>query len=151
MASWSSFWWQLRLWRYEEQLASMKNMSDKSQDKNETSLWDFIISGYGRTKLASIVYGVSKSKGKGLGYPQKPYNSRFNILVKPSDPSSSSTTEKGLNAYFLSAAKKVKTMNQSELMINNSWILKDSKSKVIISKVHKGLEVKVKTCPRQTV
>lgn len=36
-------------------------------------------------------------------------------------------------------------------MINSSQILKDSKSKVIISKVPKGLEVKVKTCPRHTV
>lgn len=86
-----------------EQLASMKNMSDKSLDKNELAIWDFNTSGYDRTKISSIIYGVSKSKEGGLGYHKKPYNPRFNILLKPSDPSSSSTAQKGLNAYFLLA------------------------------------------------
>lgn len=104
----------------------MKNMSDKSMDKNELDLWDFIISGYDRTKLASIIYGVSKSNGERLGYHKKPYNPRFDILVKASDLSSSSTTEKGLNAYFLLVAENVKILNQLERVINSSQILKDS-------------------------
>lgn len=57
----------------------------------------------------------------------------------PSDPFSSITIQKGLNAYFFPAAEKVKIMNQSEPMINSSQILKDSESKVIVSKVTKGL------------
>lgn len=66
-------------------------MSDKPLDKNELALQDFIVSGYDITKLASIIHGVSKSKVEVLGYHQKPYNTKINILMKPSDPSSSST------------------------------------------------------------
>lgn len=103
----------------------MKNMSNKPLDKNELGTQDFIVSGYDRTKLASITYGVSKSKWEGLGYHNKPYNLRINILLKPSYHSYSSTSQKGLNAYFMLAAKKGKILNQSEHVINNSQILKD--------------------------
>lgn len=48
----------------------MKNMSNKSLDKSELAIRDSIISGYDRIKLASIIYGVSNSKGGGLGYHQ---------------------------------------------------------------------------------
>lgn len=129
----------------------MKNMYDKPLNKNELVLQDFIEFGYDRIKLASIIYGVSKSKGEGLSYHHKLYNPRINISVKPSNPSSSSTAQKRLNAYFLLAAEKGKILKQSEPVINNSQILKDSEPKVIVSKVPKGSEVKVKTYPRQTV
>lgn len=104
----------------------MNNMSDKPLDKNELALKNFIIYGYERTKLASMIYGVSKSKGGGLGYHQKPYNSRTNILMKPSNPSSSRTSQKGLNAYFMHAPEKGRILNQLEPVINNSQIPKDS-------------------------
>lgn len=47
-------------------------MCDKPLDKNELALQNFIISDYERMKLASMIYGVSKSKWEGLGYHQKP-------------------------------------------------------------------------------
>lgn len=116
----------------------MKNMSDKSLGKNELALQDFIIFSYDITKLASIIYGVSKRKGEGLGIHHKPYNPRFNVSMKPLELSSSNTTQKGPNASFLPTAEKVKSLNQLEPVISNSQILKDSKSKVIISNVPKG-------------
>lgn len=47
-------------------------MFDKPLDKNELALQNFIISRCERTKLASMIHGVSKSKGEDLGYHQKP-------------------------------------------------------------------------------
>lgn len=52
-----------------------------------------------------MIYGVSKRKWEGLGYHYKPYNPRTNILMKPSNPSSSSAAQKGLNAYYISATQ----------------------------------------------
>lgn len=46
-----------------EQIDTMKDISDKSLDKNELALQIFIISGCERAKLASMIYGVSKTKG----------------------------------------------------------------------------------------
>lgn len=92
----------------------MKSIYDKPLDKNELALQDFIISGYERTKLVSMIYGVSKSKGEDLGYHQKPYNRKTNILMKPLNPFSLSTTQKGLNAYFIRAVENGRILNQSE-------------------------------------
>lgn len=87
-----------------------------------------------------MIYGVSKRKGEGLAYHQKPYNPRIDILMKPSDPSSSSTAQKGLNAYFMSPAKNSKVLNQSESMMNDSQVLKKSESHTQKSKVLRKLE-----------
>lgn len=77
------------------QIALIKYMSDKPIDKYEFALQEFVIFVYNRTKLASMIYEMSKRKGEGLGYHQKPYNPRDNILTKPSNPSSSSTAQRG--------------------------------------------------------
>lgn len=97
--------------------------------------------------------------------------------MKPSYPSSSSTYQKGLNAYFMPAVRDDRIMNQSELMIDNSQILNDSISqtqgsrvlsklepktlksnvfknselKFVISKVPRCSKVKVKSYPRQNI
>lgn len=47
-------------------------MSDKPLDTNQLALQNLVIFGYERTKLTSMIYGVSKSKGEGLGYHHKP-------------------------------------------------------------------------------
>ncbi|XP_050919270.1 uncharacterized protein LOC127136792 [Lathyrus oleraceus] len=79
--------------------------SEVGSDSESEALQNFIVSGFERTKLASMIYGVSKSKGEGIGFYQKPYNPRTDVLIKPSDPSSSSTSQKGLNAYYMSTAE----------------------------------------------
>lgn len=121
----------------------MKSMSDQSLDKNELTLQNFIVYGFERTKLNSMIYGVSKSKGGGIKFYQKPYNPRIDVLIKPSDPSSSSTYQKGLNAYFILVVENGKIMNQLEVVINNS--------QVILCEVPRGSEVKVKAYSRQNV
>lgn len=107
-----------------DQITLIKDISDKPLDKYELALQEFIISGFERTKLASMIYGVSKSKVEGLGFHQKPYNSMTEILVKQSDPSSSSTSQKGLNAYFMSATINGKVLNQTKLVMDDSQVLK---------------------------
>lgn len=69
------------------------------------------MSGCERTKFSSMIYEVSNRKGEGLGYHQKPYNPRTNIFMKPSNPSSSSTAQKGMNAYFIPTAETGRILN----------------------------------------
>lgn len=86
-----------------------------------------------------MIYEVSKNKGEGLGYHQKPYNPSTNIFFKASDPSSSSTTQVGFTSCFMHAAENSRILNQSEPMIDNSQTLKDSRSQTQGSKVLRKL------------
>lgn len=56
-------------------------MSNKPLDEYERARQEFIITNFNRTKLVSIIYGVSRKKG-GLGYHQKSFNPRTNTLIK---------------------------------------------------------------------
>lgn len=49
-------------------IALVKEVSDKPLDKHEMALQEFIMNGFNRTKFASMIYGVCKSKGEGLSY-----------------------------------------------------------------------------------
>lgn len=80
-----------------DHIALVKDVSDKIIDKNEIALQEFILTGLKRTKLASMIYGVIRSRGESLGYHQNPFNPRTATLIKPSDPSSSKSTEKRLD------------------------------------------------------
>lgn len=46
-------------------------MSDKSWSEHEMALQNFTITGLERTRLAFMIYGVSKSKGEGMGYNER--------------------------------------------------------------------------------
>lgn len=84
-----------------------------------------------------MINGVTRSKWEGLGYSRKYFNPRFETLSKPIDPSSSSSTQKGLNSYFVPAAETTKIMNQSEPKVVESRVLKKSEPKTLKSKVLK--------------
>lgn len=56
-----------------DHIAHVKDVSDKTFDKHEIPLQEFILIGLQRTKLASMIYGVSRSKGEGLGYHKKTF------------------------------------------------------------------------------
>lgn len=43
-------------------------MSEKPLIEYELALQEFVMYGFNRTKLASMIYSVSISKGEGLGY-----------------------------------------------------------------------------------
>lgn len=119
-------------------------MSNKPLDKHVLALQELIIYGFERTKLTSMIYELSKSKGEGLGYHQKPYNPRTKILMKSSNPSSSSTAKKRLNAYFVPIAENGKVLNQSEPVIDNSQVLKKSEPQTQRPKVLRKLELKTR-------
>ncbi|XP_050916206.1 uncharacterized protein LOC127131326 [Lathyrus oleraceus] len=125
-----------------DQISLIKYISNKPLDNYESTLQEFVISDFNITKLASMVYGVSKSKGHGIGFHQQPYNTRTKIFVQPSDPSSSSTAQKGLNAYFMPAVENCKVLNKSEPVMDNSQVLKKSESQTQRSRVPSKLEPK---------
>lgn len=79
-----------------DHMAQVNKVCDKPLREHEMDLQKFIITGFERTKLASMIYGVSKSEGEGLGYHQIFFNPRTETLTKPSDSSSLSSAKKGL-------------------------------------------------------
>lgn len=86
-------------------------MSNKSIGEHEMALQEFIITDFNMTKLASMIYGVSRNKGEGIGYSQKRFNPRSEILIKPIKPSSSSSANKGIDSYFVPDVDKAKVLN----------------------------------------
>lgn len=94
-----------------DHISLVLEMSDKPLYGCEMDLQEFIISGFNIIKLAFVIYGVSGCKGDGLGYSQKPFNPRSETLNKPTKPSSSSSSQKGLNSYFVPVTDKVKVLN----------------------------------------
>ncbi|XP_050889937.1 uncharacterized protein LOC127095267 [Lathyrus oleraceus] len=50
-----------------DRIGLVKEMSNKPLDECELALKEFLINGFNRNKIASIIYGVSISKGEGLG------------------------------------------------------------------------------------
>ena len=49
----------------------VQKRSDKQSDKHETTLQEFIINGIEKSKLASMIYNVSrKKKSEGIGYSE---------------------------------------------------------------------------------
>lgn len=51
-----------------DHIALVKEVSDKPIDNHEMNLQEFIITGFNKTKLASMIYGVSIRKWGCLGY-----------------------------------------------------------------------------------
>lgn len=82
-------------------------MCDKTLDEHEMTLQEFIIIGFNMTKIISMIYGVSISKGAGLVYSQKPFNLRSGTLIKLIKHSSSSSVKKGIDSYFVPVADKI--------------------------------------------
>lgn len=93
-----------------DHIAQVNKVYDKPLSEHGMDLQGFIITGFEITKLASMIYGVSKRKGEGFGYHQKPFNPMIKTLIKPFDPSSSSSAKKGLYSQFMPAAN-VKVLN----------------------------------------
>lgn len=93
--------------------AHVKIVSDKILDKHEITLQEFILTGLERTKLVSMIYGVSRSIGEGLSYHKKSFNLRNETFIKPPDPSSSKSNKKGLNFYLVPDSNNAKVLNQS--------------------------------------
>lgn len=110
---------------------------DKPLDEHEMALQEFIINGFNRFKLTPMIYGVSRRKVEGLGYSQKSFNLRFEILSKLTNPSSSSSSQKGIDSYFVHAAENAKIMNRSEPKVVESRILKKLEPKTLKSKIPK--------------
>lgn len=110
-------------------------MYDKPLSEHEMALHDFIINGLERTKLASMIYGVSNIKGECMGYNERYSNPKAKLFKKPSDPSFSSIAQTELKTYFVSASNKGKILNQSKPKITESKVLNKSVPETSKSKV----------------
>ena len=66
-------------------------MSDKPLDEYEMAFQEFVIIHFNITKLSSMIYGVTRRKGKSLGYSEKSFNPRSETLSEPIESSSLSS------------------------------------------------------------
>lgn len=80
---------------------------------------------------------------EGLGYSQKTFNPKFEVLSKKTDPSSSSSTHRGLKSYFAPTAENAKVLTQIEPKVVESKVLKKLEPKALKSKVMKNQEPKM--------
>lgn len=90
-----------------DRITLVNTISDKNLSEHETTLQDLIITGLEKTKHASMIYLVSKSKGKCMGYNDKCAKVKAQ-LMKTSYASFSSNAQTGLKTCFVPASKKVK-------------------------------------------
>ncbi|XP_050888609.1 sugar transporter ERD6-like 6 [Lathyrus oleraceus] len=116
-----------------DHITLVNKLSDKNLNEHEIDLQDFIMTGIERTKLASIIYGLSKSKGKGMVYNENKAKAQ---LIKTSDASPSRNSQTGLKTCFVSASDQGKSLNKSESKMIESKVMnkpipKMSKSKVL--------------------
>lgn len=66
-----------------------------------------------------------------MGYNEKSFTTKDLTLQKLSDPSSSSTAQKGLNTYFVLVADNGKVLNQSEPQRAESQFMKKQEPKIL--------------------
>lgn len=125
-----------------DHIVHLKEVSHKTLDGHEMDLQEFILIGLKRTKLASIIYDVSRNRGEGIGYYQKPFNPRIETLIETSYTSSLESTQKGLHFYFVPDLNNAKALNQSEPKTLESRVLKKPESEHLQSKVLKSPEPK---------
>lgn len=102
-------------------------MFGKPLDEYEMTLQQFVITGFNGTRLASIIYGVSRSKGEGLGYSE-----RLNKTIK-----SYSLIHAQICLYFHFVPVTKKVVNQSKPITAESEVLKKSNPMILKSKVLK--------------
>ncbi|XP_050888860.1 uncharacterized protein LOC127094028 [Lathyrus oleraceus] len=116
-----------------EHITLVNKLSNKNLNEHEIDLQDFIMTGIERTKLAYIIYGVSKSKGKDMSYNENKAKAQ---LIKTPNASPSSNSQTDLKTYFVPASDKGKSLNKSKPKMVESKVLNKltpnmSKSKVV--------------------
>ncbi|KAI5434233.1 hypothetical protein KIW84_021195, partial [Lathyrus oleraceus] len=118
----------------------VNKLSDKNLNEREIALQECIISGMERIKFASIIYGVSKSKGKGMSYDKNKDKAQ---LIKTSDVSPSSNSQTSKVTCFVPAFDKDKSLNKSEPKMIESKFLKKVEPKIYGPNVMKSANVKI--------
>ena len=79
----------------------------QSLSKHEIALEDFIISGIDRSKVASMIYSIYKSNGKGIGFSEdKPNEINLKACCE--------CIKEGLKTFFIPKGVKLETVIQSE-------------------------------------
>jgi len=94
---------------YEEKLKYLvqklqEKCSGKTLSEHEIALEDFIISGIGRSKVASMIYSVYKNNGKGIGF--------------------SDDKSKEISLKIVNAADMPKRKRKAQVMVPGQWMLK---------------------------
>ena len=112
---------------YEEKLKYLvqklqEKYSGKTLSEHEISLEDFIISGIGRSKVASMIYSIYKNNGKKIGFSE---DKSKEISLK----TCSECIKGGLKTFFVPEGAKLETMVQSEPEASSSKAKITSKPK----------------------
>ena len=88
------------------QLSYTQKKVHRSLNKYDNPLEEFIIDGVDRSKLASMIYGVSRNKGEGIDLSEKAPPKRMQIPEKSKKPPFYKCIHKGLYYYFVQEVGK---------------------------------------------
>jgi len=131
---------------YEEKLKFLcQKLQEKCNGKpltnHEIALEDFIMSGIGRSRLASMIYNIYKNNGKGIGFSEgKPNETNLKACCE--------CIKEGLKPFFVHEGVKIETVVQSEPEASSSKVKitskpKNSKSKAMTNYDSKTSKIKI--------
>jgi len=131
---------------YEEKLKYLvqklqEKYSGKTLSEHEISLEDFIISGIGRSKVASMIYSIYKNNGKKIGFSE---DKSKEISLK----TCSECIKGGLKTFFVPEGAEPETVVQSEPKVSSSKVKiilkpKNSKPKAMINSEPETSKIKI--------
>src|ERR1044072_347069 len=122
--------------KLEEEITSSTSDSD-NENKYEKSFQHFLAKSIERSKMASMIYGVSRNKKKGLGYSE-PYG-KYKIL---------NTKPKSLYEHFVPSGTKVRSSDPIHSEVGQRQPQKKNKSLRTKSNAHISLDYSVAGAPR---
>jgi len=131
---------------YEEKLKYLvqklqEKYSGKTLSEHEISLEDFIISGIGRSKVASMIYSIYKNNGKKIGFSE---DKSKEISLK----TCSECIKGGLKTFFVPEGAEPETVVQSEPKASSSKVKiilkpKNSEPKAMINSEPETSKIKI--------
>jgi len=131
---------------YEEKLMFLcqklqENCNGKPLSKHEIALEDFIMSGIGRSRVASMIYNIYRNNGKGIEFSEgKPNEISLKACCE--------CIEEGLKTFFVLEGVKFEIVVQLEPEASSSKAKisskpKNSKHKEMINSNSKTSEIKI--------
>jgi hypothetical protein len=103
--------------------------------KYDNALKELIIDGIDRSKLASMIYGVSINKGEGIGFAVESPFKKVKTPMKTKKTPCFESIQKGVHSHFVLDDEKPKVLNKSETENSESKVLIKSKPKILELKI----------------
>lgn len=96
---------------------SKRTLIIKDLTEHELVLQKFLNSFIGRSKLASMIYGVIKNNEEGIGFSETPIH-RMRTPEKSTKPSCSECKMEELYSQFVPEAAKAQSLSNSEPIVS---------------------------------